>query len=414
MGSHVGDPDELTVLVTGFGVRWFLPVLLVSLTLVYAHRQARRHAGRGWGMPASIHGFWLPCAWAGPFREQYPVNPSWEIAKGLPSHLPPLRAKDPNSRHAAAVLPKVRILVHPEPIRVNYQVVRGLVPTLYEVYQGRRVDMVIHIGMAGPRPFYCVERRGHRDGYKHTDVDEEKPDEEEERKPGSDWPWHGLPEELETDLDADDVVARWQGHSSDDMDLRVSEDAGRFMCDFIYFSSLAHLWKMQRSRKVLFLHVPADASPQSIDTGRELVLNLVRSMVESDADRKYELREGNGELKQGRRIGSPAFLAHRRVRRYGGGSRGGIKGRTRRSNALCTVYTNEANSTFDLKTTYTSYNVQKGHLRNMHLAEKTSWWGCGSHIPGVLDSVPAGDRCECEPKVEVGGTSYPPMAASPN
>ncbi|RSL72691.1 hypothetical protein CEP54_000788 [Fusarium duplospermum] len=45
---------------------------------------------------------------------------------------------------------------------------------------------------------------------------------------------------------------------------------------------------------------------------------------------------------------------------------------------------------------------------------KTSWWGCGSHISSVLDTVPAAERCECEPKVEVGGTSYPPMAASPN
>ncbi|WZH44677.1 hypothetical protein QYS62_005703 [Fusarium acuminatum] len=45
---------------------------------------------------------------------------------------------------------------------------------------------------------------------------------------------------------------------------------------------------------------------------------------------------------------------------------------------------------------------------------KTSWWGCGSHIQSVLDSIPEAERCSCEPKVEVGGVSYPPMAASPN
>lgn len=45
---------------------------------------------------------------------------------------------------------------------------------------------------------------------------------------------------------------------------------------------------------------------------------------------------------------------------------------------------------------------------------KASWWGCGAHIQTVLDSVPAEDRCVCEPKVDVGGKSYPPMAASPN
>lgn len=104
--------------------------------------------------------------------------------------------------------------MYPEPIRVNYKVVRKLVPSLWETYNGRKVDIVIHIGMAGPRPFYCIERRGHRDGYKHTDVDGEKVDEEEERKPGSDWVWRGLPEEIETDLDPEDVLKRWQGHSA--------------------------------------------------------------------------------------------------------------------------------------------------------------------------------------------------------
>lgn len=56
----------------------------------------------------------------------------------------------------------------------------------------------------------------------------------------------------------------------------------------------------------------------------------------------------------------------------------------------------------------------KKHTLKPPLLDKTSWWGCGSHISSVLDSVPAAERCECEPKVEVGGTSYPPMAASPN
>ncbi|KAH7170671.1 hypothetical protein EDB81DRAFT_776350 [Dactylonectria macrodidyma] len=245
MGSQVEDQEELTVLVTGFG----------------------------------------------PFREQYPVNPSWEIARGLPSYLPPLRAKDPNARPSADV-PQVRILVYPEPIRVNYKVVRELVPSLWETYHGRKVDIVIHIGMAGPRPFYCIERRGHRDGYKHADVDGEKVDEEEERKPGSDWVWRGMPEEIETDLDPEDVLARWQGYSPKDADLRVSEDAGRYLCDFIYFSSLAQLWKQERERKVVFFHVPADASESSVARGRDLAVNLIRSIVESELSKKPKKSTG--------------------------------------------------------------------------------------------------------------------------
>lgn len=69
------------------------------------------------------------------------------------------------------------------------------------------------------------------------------------------------------------------------MDLRISEDAGHYLCDFIYFSSLAHLYKTGRERKVLFLHVPSDASEQSVVVGRELVLQLVRAVVESEVAR---------------------------------------------------------------------------------------------------------------------------------
>jgi hypothetical protein len=41
---------------------------------------------------------------------------------------------------------------------------------------------------------------------------------------------------------------------------------------------------------------------------------------------------------------------------------------------------------------------------------KTTWFGCGSHIAGVLDSVPADERCVCEPQVEFNGKKYPPKA----
>jgi pyroglutamyl-peptidase len=73
---------------------------------------------------------------------------------------------------------------------------------------------MIHVGMAGGRDFYSVERRGHRDGYFMEDVDglvlgDERGrygDGEEEK-----WVWAGCPEELETSVDIDDVWRRWRG-----------------------------------------------------------------------------------------------------------------------------------------------------------------------------------------------------------
>lgn len=148
-----------------------------------------------------------------PFREQYPVNPSWEIARGLPSYLPPLRAKDISSRRGAVELPPVRILVRPEPIRVNYKAVREVVPGFWDdEYMGHKIDVAVHIGMAGPQLQYAIERRGHRTGYKSLDVDGEALEDEQEGQHGDDWIWNGLPDELLTNLDLDDVFMRWQSH----------------------------------------------------------------------------------------------------------------------------------------------------------------------------------------------------------
>lgn len=182
-----------------------------------------------------------------PFREQYPVNPSYEIAKGLPDYLPPLRAKDPGSRAAPVDVPGVRIRVHPAPIRVSYAVVRELVPSLWR--GGRREgeedgnddgggyfdeggeeaaaaaaagqarlhqttpDIVLHIGMAGPRPFYQIERRGHRQGYRAPDVDGRMLEDEKIGGHGDDWIWRDCPDELKTDLNMTDILERWKRYS---------------------------------------------------------------------------------------------------------------------------------------------------------------------------------------------------------
>ncbi|EJT73285.1 hypothetical protein GGTG_10130 [Gaeumannomyces tritici R3-111a-1] len=314
MGSTESDSqDELTVLVTGFG----------------------------------------------PFKADFPRNPAWEITKELPDYLPPPLPKSARfqRRHGdgqggpAPPLPTVRIRKHPEPIRVNYQVVRALVPTLWDgpsaavtggddeqkeqqqqkgeeeeeekegnstaatttttttttVGDGNgkkpKIDLLLHLGMAGPRPYYSIERRGHRDGYRGRDVDDELlNDEERHRQEREGWVWHGLPHDLETDLDLEDVVLRWRGYSPWDSDLRVSGDAGRYLCDFIYYSSLAHLYRAGEYRRVVFLHVPADLSEEALARGLDLTIQLIRSLVESEVIRKGRrgrAGEVEGEKKEG-------------------------------------------------------------------------------------------------------------------
>ncbi|KAF3768996.1 hypothetical protein M406DRAFT_43866 [Cryphonectria parasitica EP155] len=228
----------------------------------------------------------------GPFKNDFPRNPSWDIASSLPSFLPILNAKSPHSvRDAASDLPPVRIVVYPEPVRVTYSAVRALIPRLWrpEFTGVPRIDFVLHIGMASIRPQYVLESLGHRDGYRLADLDNRLPIQDPAR---DDWPWQGIPSQLVTELDVDGVMDRWEKHlPNNEIPLKVSTNAGRFLCDYIYFNSLAQCFKNSERRRVAFLHVPAakpDPAPEyeeHIATGREIAIQLIRSIVESELAR---------------------------------------------------------------------------------------------------------------------------------
>lgn len=65
------------------------------------------------------------------------------------------------------------------------------------------------------------------------------------------------------------------------VDLRISEDPGRWLCDFVYFSSLAHLEKKGEERRVAFLHVPVESDEKGIQTGISVTIELIRALLDS-------------------------------------------------------------------------------------------------------------------------------------
>jgi len=79
------------------------------------------------------------------------------------------------------------------------------------------------------------------------------------------------------------VILRVEAYAnvSQTTDVRISEDAGRYLCDFIYYSSLAHLTKKDEKRRAVFLHVPVDSDAAAVKTGVEVTIELIRAMVRS-------------------------------------------------------------------------------------------------------------------------------------
>lgn len=230
----------------------------------------------------------------GPFQERYPVNPSFEIAKRLPEALP---EKTP---HRA-----VRIITYGTPIRVAYDEVRDLIPKLHQEYTDT-VDIVLHIGMASGRKFYALERYGHRDGYdKNKDLDGKMPCADEGKTTFAD-----CPATMTTSLDYENVLLNWQvnllgipeNQPGCGAEARPSEDAGHYLCDYIYFNSLAHCGRRSgvmegggdKARPVLFLHVPAESDRDMIEKGKEVTVALIRAIADSFCKRQEDEGQGGG------------------------------------------------------------------------------------------------------------------------
>ncbi|KAF2827350.1 peptidase C15, pyroglutamyl peptidase I-like protein [Ophiobolus disseminans] len=220
----------------------------------------------------------------GPFLLRLPRNSSWEIASTLPA-LIPSSPTNPTPIH---------IHVHHEAIRVAYNNVAELVPKLLPPANLLRPepDVILHIGLAAGRKFFTLEQGAHGRGYGFIpDVDGERfPDTAAEKR----FPASKYPTVLKTSFDTSDVLARWKanlGYSSvegtaeyeDTPDVRLSPDAGNFLCGFTYYNSLAHYYSIKEDeRPVAFMHCP-DLT-QSEDDQREgwdVAVALIKALVES-------------------------------------------------------------------------------------------------------------------------------------
>ncbi|CAI6338776.1 unnamed protein product [Periconia digitata] len=220
-----------------------------------------------------------------PFLTLLPRNSSWEIASQLPALLPATES-NPTPIH---------IHVHYEPIRVAYQTVIDLVPKLLPADPSSpkpsqppwQPDIILHIGLAASRPCYTLEQGSYSLGYGQlNDVDGNLfPDSKAKHK----FPSTQFPARLETSFDTTDVLKRWREGIEGDEQIELptvvqpSNDAGNFMCGFIYYNSLAHYYSINKAeRPVVFLHVPdLTSSEKELENGKRVAIHLIQALVAS-------------------------------------------------------------------------------------------------------------------------------------
>ncbi|KAL2045015.1 hypothetical protein N7G274_002790 [Stereocaulon virgatum] len=213
----------------------------------------------------------------GPFFENK-INPSYLIARSLPS------------TYEGPHFSKINIHTHPTPIIVAYSYVRDVIPKLlFSSEETSNYDMVLNIGMAPGRKFYALETCAHRDGYNKPDV--------EGKTLQGDTYWkeaYNSPEILHTGFDTDDVWRRWKSGLMSE-DVRPSSNAGHYLCDFIYYTSMLEYWRRDASatRPCVFLHVPGGRKQKDVLRGKQVALGLIAACVGSQLSNASYRKQAN-------------------------------------------------------------------------------------------------------------------------
>lgn len=84
----------------------------------------------------------------------------------------------------------------------------------------------------------------------------------------------------------DHFLETWKSLAPAGLDLRISQDPGHYLCDFMYYTSMSLAMQAGQDRNVLFFHVPGAAEDADVERGRKIALALIKAMVTCWIDEK--------------------------------------------------------------------------------------------------------------------------------
>ena len=149
-------------------------------------------------------------------------------------------------------------------IPVVYAAVDDIVPALWKQ---RRPKLVIHVGVSGEAKQPTLEQQAHNDGYMRTDIRGELPD------------FYRCHESADTYIQSSlsmQDVSMAVVNSKCGVDAVRSLDLGRFLCDYIYCSSL-----LIDDSCTAFIHVPPLNKPYTVKQSGGLAAMLRGTAIPS-------------------------------------------------------------------------------------------------------------------------------------
>lgn len=180
----------------------------------------------------------------GPFGE-HTVNPSWQAVKTVFEHW----------NH-----PEHQLKVQEVP--VSYSYVQSHIPSLLKDFQP---NIVIHVGV-GFAGSVSLETCAHSTGYSRHDIDD------------CCGPVHGECVCLQTTLDIDKIIS--ECCKNVELNIVKSVNAGRYLCEYIYYTSMQETLKEGIKRKVLFVHVPPLTEMITLDKEQVVLEKVIQCCIE--------------------------------------------------------------------------------------------------------------------------------------
>ncbi|XP_077777876.1 pyroglutamyl-peptidase 1 isoform X4 [Podarcis muralis] len=127
------------------------------------------------------------------------------------------------------------------------------------------LQLVVHVGLSGMATTVTLEKCGHNIGYRGLDNCR--------FCPGSQCCIEGGPECIDSVIDMDAVCKRVSTLGLD-VAVTISKDAGRYLCDFTYYTSLYH-----SHGRSAFVHVPPLGRPYSADQLGRALQAIIAAML---------------------------------------------------------------------------------------------------------------------------------------
>ncbi|XP_036097945.1 pyroglutamyl-peptidase 1 isoform X3 [Molossus molossus] len=127
------------------------------------------------------------------------------------------------------------------------------------------IPLVVHVGVSGMATTVTLEKCGHNKGYKGLDNCR--------FCPGSQCCVEDGPESIDSIIDMDAVCKRVTTLGLD-VSVTISQDAGRYLCDFTYYTSL-----YQSHGRSAFVHVPPLGKPYNADQLGRALRAIIEEML---------------------------------------------------------------------------------------------------------------------------------------